>query len=85
MGTIAMKSVRLDAELTKKLERAARALATTQSEFIREALTRRCEEVLGGSLAERLTPVLGIVKSGGGRASQSSAALRESLARRRRR
>jgi hypothetical protein len=67
-----------------KLERAARALATSQSEFIRDALTRRCDEVLGGSLAERLASVIGIVNSSGGRAVRSGAAFREALARRRR-
>jgi len=80
-----LKSVRLDADLEAKLERAARALATSQSEFIRDALTRRCDEVLGGSLAERLAPVIGVVNSSGGRAARTGAALREALARRRRR
>jgi Ribbon-helix-helix protein, copG family len=79
-----MKSVRLDSDLEAKLERAARALATSESEFIRDALARRCEEVLGGSLAERLAPVIGIVKSSGGRAARSGAAFREALKRRRR-
>jgi metal-responsive CopG/Arc/MetJ family transcriptional regulator len=80
-----MKSVRLDRELQEKLERAARSLALSQSEFIREALARRCDEVLGGSLAQRLAPVVGIVQSSGGRASRTGAAFREILARRRRR
>ena len=79
-----MKSVRLDADLEVKLERAARAVGTTQSEFIRDALSRRCEEVLGGSLAERLAPVIGIVNSAGGRAARSGAAFRAALERRRR-
>ena len=79
-----MKSVRLDADLEAKLERAARALSTSQSDFIRDALARRCEEVLGGSLAERLAPVIGIVNSSGRRAGRSGAAFREYLARRRR-
>ena len=79
-----MKSVRLDADLQAKLDRAARALATSQSEFIRDALARRCEEVLGASLAERLASVIGIVKSSGGRAARSGAAFRKALARRRR-
>ena len=61
-----MKSVRLGDELEAKLDRAARALAMSQSEFLRDALARRCAEVLGGSLEERLAPVIGIVKSGGG-------------------
>ncbi len=79
-----MKSVRLDADLQAKLERAANALATSQSEFIRDALARRCAEVLGGSLAERLLSVIGIVNSSGGRATRSGAAFRQALARRRR-
>jgi predicted DNA-binding protein len=77
-----VKSVRLDDDLEAKLKRAARALGTTQSEFIREALARRCEEVLGGSLAERLVPVIGVVKSAGGRAARSGAAFRDAVARR---
>jgi hypothetical protein len=79
-----VKSVRLDADLEGKLERAARVLATSQSEFIRDALARRCDEVLGGSLSERLLSVIGIVKSSGGRASRSGVAFRAVLARRRR-
>ena len=79
-----MKSVRLDADLADKLERAARARSMSQSEFIREALARRCEEVLGGSLAERLAPVIGIVQSaGGGRAAHTGAAFRTLLKRKR--
>lgn len=78
-----MKSVRLGPGLEAQLERAARATAMSQSEFIRDALARRCEEVLGGSLAERLAPVVGIVHSAGGRAARSGAAFREVLSRRR--
>jgi hypothetical protein len=80
-----MKSVRLDKDLETRLERAARALAVSQSEFLRDALARRCDEVLGGSLQQRLAPVIGIVKSSGGRALDSGAAFRASLAKRRKR
>jgi hypothetical protein len=80
-----MKSVRLDNHLEAKLERAARALAMSQSEFLRDALARRCDEVLGDSLEQRLAPVVGIVTSSGGRAAHSGAAFRATLARRRRR
>jgi hypothetical protein len=79
-----MKSVRLDPFLEEKLQRAARAAAMSQSQFIRDALIRRCEEVLGGSLAERLAPVIGIVKSSGGRAVNTGAHFRRLLARKRR-
>jgi len=78
-----MKSVRLEASLEAKLERAARAVSQSQSEFIRDALARRCEEVLGGSLAERLAPVIGVIKSSGGRARHTGAAFRKVLRRRR--
>ena len=79
-----MISVRLDPNLQAKLERAARAAAMSHSEFIRDALARRCEELLGNSLAGRLAPVIGIVKSSGGRAGRTGAAFREALTRRRR-
>jgi hypothetical protein len=78
-----VKSVRLTPHLQSKLERAARATAMSQSEFIRDALTRRCDEVLAGSLAQRLAPVIGIVQSSGGRAARSGAAFREMLAKKR--
>ena len=76
----AVKSVRLGPELQTKLERAARAAAVSESEFIRDALARRCAEVLGASLAERLAPVLGIIESRGGRADRTGAAFRQLLA-----
>jgi len=76
---------RLNDNLEERLERAARAVAMSQSAFLRDALARRCDEVLGGSLGERLAPVIGIVKSSGGRAAHSGAAFRACLARRRRR
>lgn len=78
-----MKSVRLGSGLEGKLERAARAAAMSQSEFIRDALARRCDEVLAGSLGQRLAPVVGIIHSSGGRASRTGTAFRQILARRR--
>jgi hypothetical protein len=77
-----VKSIRVSGDLEAKLRRAARALAMTQSEFVRDALARRCDEVLGGSLAERLLPAIGIVKSSGGRAAHSGVAFRATLAQR---
>ncbi len=64
-----MKSVRIDGDLRDRLARAARALAISESEFVREAVVRRCNEVLANSLAERLASVIGIAKSAGGRAT----------------
>ncbi len=76
-----MKSVRLDPDLEAKLAFAARAASMTQSEFIRDAVARRCDEVLSGSLAERLAPVVGIIQSSGGRASATGKSFRRVLAR----
>ena len=73
--------MRLDDNLQAKLERAARALAMSQSEFLRDALARRCDEVLGDSLEQRLAPVVG----SGGRAARSGVAFRAAMARRHRR
>jgi predicted transcriptional regulator len=84
-GMPAMKSVRLDPGLESKLERAARALDQSQSEFIREAVEKRCAEVLGGSLAERLAPFIGIVQSSGGRAAATGKAFKRLLTQRRKR
>jgi hypothetical protein len=82
---VIVKSVRFDAILEGRLERAARAAAVSQSDFIRDAVARRCQEVLGDSLAERLAPVVGIIEGGGGRATRTGSAFRRILSRRRRR
>lgn len=79
-----IKSVRLDPELETKLERAARTLNVSQSEFIREAVAGRCDEVLAVSLADRLKPVIGVIESSGGRAADTGAAFRRILSRKRR-
>jgi predicted transcriptional regulator len=80
-----MKSVRLDDNLETKLERAARASGMSQSEFIRDALARRCREVLGDSLEQELAPVIGILNSSGGVAARTGEAFKELLAKKRRR
>jgi predicted DNA-binding protein len=82
---LVVKSVRLDLELETRLKRAARASAMSQSQFIRDALARRCDEVLGSSLAERVAPLIGVVESSGGRAERTGASCREILTARRRR
>lgn len=75
-----MISVRLNPELEAKLQRAARAANVSRSEFIRDALARRCDDVLSESLSERLAPVIGVVESSGGRAERTGDAFREILA-----
>jgi predicted DNA-binding protein len=60
-----MRSVRLDYELEARLEEAARVSGEPVSELIREAVRRRCDEVLGGRLDRRLADVVGAVSGGG--------------------
>lgn len=66
-----MKSVRLDPEVEKQLERAAEIAGVTESEFIREAIRRQANQVLGRSLEARLGDVIGTVRSKGGRARRA--------------
>ena len=49
-GAIDMKSSRVSPELEQKLSRAAAYVGLTESELIRQAVTLRCEEILGGAL-----------------------------------
>ncbi len=73
------KSVRLESELENKLEEAARALRISHSEFIRGAVERRCDEVLGRTLADDIGDLVGTVKSSGGRADESRKAFGQIL------
>ena len=77
------KSVRFDSQLESHLERAARTLGISQSELIREAVAKRCGEVLGPSLVETLAPVIGCIKTSGGRARHTGVAFRRAMARKR--
>ena len=76
-----IKTVRFDPELEARLDRASRAVDETHSEFIRQAVSQRCGEVLSPSLADRLTAVIGLIESDGGRAARSGAAYRKLLER----
>jgi len=74
-----MKSVRLNGELEEKLKRAARAAGTSESQFIRDAIARRCDEVLRQSLSDALKDYIGQIHGGGGRANRTGEAFSESL------
>lgn len=76
------KSVRLTKAMEADLERASQALGISQSQLVREAVARRCDEVLGATLAQRLAPVVGSIKSAGGRARRTGDAFRRALRRR---
>ena len=77
-----MKRMPMDDELQSKLRRAARASGMSQSEFVRDALVRRCAEVLGETLDHRLFSVIGVVKSSGGRSANPGEAFGRALRRR---
>ncbi len=64
-------SVRLDADLEARLERAASLRGESKSDFIRAAVAERVEATLGSSLADRLAHVIGQIDLGGGRAERA--------------
>ncbi|HEX8917114.1 MAG TPA: CopG family transcriptional regulator [Chloroflexota bacterium] len=80
-----MRSVRLDPELEARLASAARAEDITESEFIREALRRRCDAVLADNLARELEDlgVVGAASLGGASARDSGRRFTEILSERR--
>lgn len=66
-----MASVRLDADLEARLERAAALRGESKSDFIRAAVAERVEATLGSSLVDRLAHVIGQVDLGGGLAERA--------------
>ena len=79
-----MRSVRLDEELEARLEEAARATGLSISELIRDAVRRRCDDLLGQCLSSRLGDVTGGVASRGGESRRTGRQFVESLRRGRR-
>lgn len=73
------KSIRFDAKLEENVDKAAQSLDMTHSEFIRDAVAKRCDEVLGTTLHQRLAGSIGVIDSGGGRAEKSGQAFRRAL------
>jgi predicted transcriptional regulator len=80
-----MKSVRLDARLQARLRQAARSIGVSESEVIRQAVSRRTGEILAGGLDQRLEGIVGAITSRGGRADQTGRRFTELLKRRDRR
>jgi len=66
-----MRSVRLDEDLGARLEKAALVTGVSVSEFIRDAIRRRCDELLGERLSVRLGDVAGAVASRGGQSRRT--------------
>jgi predicted DNA-binding protein len=78
----AVKSIRLDAHLQARLSAAAARVQMTESEFIRDAVARRADEVLGApSLYEQARDLIGSVHGGGGVAERADEVMEELLMR----
>ena len=75
-----MKSLRLDPELTARLERAAAVTGETLSQFIRSAAAARADAVLTGDKPTDWSDVIGVVHGGGGRARHSGSAFADLVA-----
>ncbi|MBA3278335.1 MAG: DUF1778 domain-containing protein [Geodermatophilaceae bacterium] len=75
-----MKSLRIDPELEKRLQRAAAVKGESLSEFIRRAAAERADTTLLVSEGGDFDDVLGIVRGGGGRARRTGAAFADLVA-----
>ena len=76
------KSFRLDPELEGRLEQAAELQGVPASVLIRDAVRRRCDEVLGGSLLEDLGDIVGSLDEGGDESSRTGEAFTNLLRKR---
>jgi hypothetical protein len=79
------KSFRLDLELERRLEQAAAREGVPASALIRDAVRRRCDEVLGGTLLHELGDIVGSVDIGGDQSRRTGQAFTAVLRARRRR
>jgi predicted transcriptional regulator len=59
------KSFRLDPDLERRLVEAAAREGVPASALIRDAVRRRCDEVLGGTLLDELGEIVGAIDVGG--------------------
>jgi hypothetical protein len=73
------KSFRLDPELERRLEQAAAREGVPASVLIRDAIRRRCDEVLGGTLLHELGDIVGSVEIGGDQSHRTGEAFSELL------
>ncbi len=66
------KSVRLTTTQVERLERASRAAGVRASDLIREAIDRRCDELLGRNLADELEGYIGVLNEPTARPARQS-------------
>jgi hypothetical protein len=74
-----VKSLRLDAKLVERLQKAAALTGETLSEFIRRAAAARADAVLTGDAGDDWSDVIGTVQGGGGRARRTGEAFADQL------
>jgi hypothetical protein len=77
------KSFRLDPDLERRLEAAAAREGVPASALIRDAVRRRCDEVLGGTLLDELGDIVGAVEIGADTSRRTGSAFTELLHERR--
>lgn len=58
-----MRSVRFDDDLEDRLERAAEAAGQSVSDVIRDGARKRCDEILGETLYDRIKDLIGSIAS----------------------
>ena len=78
-----MKSVRLSPSLEARLKLVSLAEGIRPSETMRRAIARHCDEVLGATLDARLSDIVGVVRTTGGRAGRTGVVFKRILRRRR--
>lgn len=71
------RSFRAEPELEERLERAARVEGVPVSQFIREAVRERCARILGVTLKDELSDVIGAVPAPEGAAAAAAVVLAE--------
>jgi hypothetical protein len=76
------KSFRLDPDLERRLEQAAAQEGVPASALIRDAVRRRCDEVLGGTLLHELGEIIGAIDVGGDQSRRTGDAFAELLRKR---
>jgi predicted transcriptional regulator len=77
------KSFRLDPDLERRLEEAAAREGVPASALIRDAVRRRCDEVLGGTLLAELGEIVGAIDVGGDQSRRTGEAFAGLLQKRR--
>jgi hypothetical protein len=75
-----MRSVRLDDETESRVRRAAAIEGVSVSEFLRRAASDRSERILSTGAADRLSDVVGTIRSQGGQARRTGRAFGDALA-----